>query len=184
MATRHANSHRIHNGHELVRSIVVLGSAVALFGATASAAGAHEGEAGIPSRELVQVAIAILEVHPVPEAAVEDKIADAQESEDQSGVKIALVKEAGEALERRDVAATKRLLEQSIGECPDADVLYVSDQPVRPPCVVSVHELAVSRRSVGGTSEVVLLVIAAVLSLAGVTVIRHPFVRKGRGGAA
>jgi hypothetical protein len=117
-------------------------------------------------------------VHPAPEAAVEDKVVDAQEAEDRSGVRLALVKRAGEALDRHDVPQTIRLLEQSIGACPDADLLYVNDAPSRPPCAAPAHAFAIDRRAVGGTSEVVLLAVAAAVAILGIAVIRHPFVRR------
>jgi hypothetical protein len=114
----------------------------------------------------------------MPNAAVADKIHDAQDATDQRDVKMNLVKQADVALEKGDVATTKRLLEESIGECPDNDVLYVSDQSPKPPCVAPAHALAVSRRAVGGTGEILILIIAAALFLVGLIVIRHPYVRR------
>jgi hypothetical protein len=126
----------------------------------------------------VRIAIAVLEVHPSPTAAGADKIHDAEDATDQRHVKMDLVKRAGTALENDDVATTKRLSEASIGECPDSDILYVNDQSPKPPCVAPAHALAVSRKAVGGTSEVVTLIIAVILVLAGMLVIRHPYVRR------
>jgi hypothetical protein len=157
---------------------MLLTMTVGLLGVTATAASAHGDEKNKPSADLVRIAIAILEVHPMPNAAVDDKIHDAEDAMDQSDVKMNLVKQAGQALDKGDVVATKRLLEESIGECPDNDILYVSDQSPKPPCVAPAHALAVSRKSVGGTSEVVILLIAGVLLLAGILVIRHPYVRR------
>jgi hypothetical protein len=162
----------------------VVALAFGLLAVGATPAGAHGDEKNKPASDLVRIAIAVLEVHPAPDAAVEDKILDAQKAEDKSGVDIALVKQAGEALARGDMALTKRLLEKSLGECPDPDVLYVSDQPPKPPCIAPAHSLAEPRRSVGGTSEVIILIIAAVLAVAGLAVIRHPFVRTPERSAA
>ena len=113
---------------------------------------------------------------------MEDKIVDAQESDDKGDVRLDLVRRAGDALERGDVAVTKRLLEQSIGGCPDSEVLYVNDQSARPPCFAPAAALALSRSPVGGTQEVVLLIVAALLALVGVAIVRHPFVRTVRAG--
>ena len=169
---------RRRGGWPWFRAACALALALVLVGATAGAAYGHGDEAGTSASELVQTAIAILEVHPAPAAAVADKIADAQAAEDQSGVDIALVKQAGEVLDRGDVAKAKALLERSVGVCPDADILYVSDQAAKPPCTVSVHELSQPRKAVGGTSEVVILVVAGILALLGVLTVTHPYVRR------
>jgi hypothetical protein len=173
-----ARHHRCGSGR--LRSALAAALALALTVATGTAAYAHGGEANVSASELVLTALAILEVHPAPAAAVEDKIADAQDAKDQSGVDLAVVKQAGEALDRGDVAQTKALLERSVGECPDADILYVNDQPEKPPCIVSAHELSQPRRAVGGTSEVVILIVAAALALVGILIITHPYVRRRR----
>jgi hypothetical protein len=172
------------NARGLARWVVILGLVIAYVGATATTASAHGDEKNKPSADLVRIAIAILEVHPSPSAAVDDKIHDAEVATDKADVKLALVQQAKAALERGDVAATKSLLEQSIGECPDPDVLYVSDQSPKPPCIAPAHSLAVARKAVGGASEIVILIIAAALALGGIVVIRHPFVRRREGSAA
>lgn len=155
------------------------GAAASLVALTALAvpAGAHGEDLSTSAADLVRTAIAILEVHPSPSAGADDKIHDALDATDQAEVKVALVRQAAEALDKGDVARTQRLLESSIGECPDSDVLYVADQSPKPPCVAPVHALAVSRKSIGGTSEAIILAVAALLVIAGVLVIRHPFVR-------
>jgi|GEM_PF-3793044 hypothetical protein len=161
------------SGSVFLRLLTVLVSAFLIVFATATAAVAHGG-AGGTAEELVLTAIAVLEVHPAPSAAVDDKIIDAQKAKDASGVKMALVRQAGLALERGDVTGTKRLLEQSVGACPDNDILNVSDQSPKPPCVAPAHSLALARRSVGGTSEIVLLIVAGIFGLSGAVIIRHP----------
>jgi hypothetical protein len=164
-----------------VGPVVVVASVLVLLGITATPAGAHGGESS-SAEELVLTAIAVLEVHPAPGAAVDNKIRDAQEAKDPSGVKMDLVRQARAALVRGDIAGTKRLLEQSVGACPDKDILYVTDQPEKPPCVAPAHALALARRSVGGTSEVVLLILAGVFALAGAVIIRQPHLRLHRTG--
>ena len=165
-------------GRSFARPLAVVALVFGLLAVSATAASAHGDEENKPASDLVRIAIAVLEVHPAPGAAVEDKIIDAQAATDKSGVDIALVKQAAAALARGDVAATKRLLERSLGECPDADVLFVSDQSPKPPCVAPAHALEVARQSVGGTSEVIILVIAALLAIAGLVVVRNPLGRK------
>lgn len=159
------------------RSLGVIALVLVASVAPASPAFAHGGEADLSASELLLEAMAILEVHPAPSAAVEDKINDAMNAKDQKEVRVALLRPALTALGRGDVAVTKRLLEQAVGACPDADILYITDQRARPPCVAPAHAVTIARRSVGGTSEVVILVVAAVLLLAGVAIIRHPRVR-------
>ena len=145
--------------------------------AFAAPAFAHGGEADLTASELLLEAMAILEVHPAPSVAVEDKINDALDAKDQKAVRMELLRPALTALGRGEIAATRRLLEQAVGACPDADILYITDQRARPPCVAPAHAVTVARRSVGGTSEVVILVLAAVLFLVGVTIVRHPRIR-------
>ena len=164
------------------RFVGLLVSALLVFGVAATAAAAHGGGSS-SAEELVLTAIAVLEVHPAPSAAVDDKIIDAQKATDPSGVKIDLVRQAERSLERGDIAAAKRLLEQSVGACPDNDILNVSDQSPKPPCVPPAHSLALARRSVGGTSEIVLLILAGVLALAGLAIVRLPHLRAGRAGS-
>ena len=65
----------------LTRFVGLLVSTLLLLGVAATAAAAHGGESS-SAEELVLTAIAILEVHPVPDAAVDDKILDAQEAKD------------------------------------------------------------------------------------------------------
>ena len=156
---------------------------IGLVGVMAMPASAHGGESN-SAEELVLTAIAILEVHPTPGAAVEDKVNDAQEAKDPSGVRLNLVRAAGDALHRGDVVATKRLLEQAVGACPDEDILYVSDQNAKPPCVAPAHSGVIDRRAVGGTSEIVLLVVAGLFALAGVAIVRYPRVRTSQGAAS
>lgn len=172
----------IRRGTVFFRPVAVLASALLILGGTATAAGAHGGDSS-SAEELVLTAIAILEVHPALSAAVDDKIIDAQKAKDPSGVKMTLVRQAGTALERGDIAETKRLLEQSVGACPDNDILNVSDQSPKPPCVPPAHSLALARHSVGGTSELVLLILAGVLALAGLAIIRLPHLRARRAGS-
>jgi hypothetical protein len=164
------------------RAVGMVAVALGLVAVMAVPASAHGGESD-SAEELVLTAIAILEVHPTPGAAVEDKINDAQEAKDLSGVRMNLVRAAGDTLHLGDVATTKRLLEQSVGACPDADILYVSDQDAKPPCVAPAHSGVIDRRALGGTTEVVLLIVAGLLALAGVAIVRHPRVRSDRGAA-
>lgn len=154
--------------------VVMLGLLTSLSG-TANA-GAHGGEAEGSASELVLQALAVLEVHPAPAAAVTDKLQEALDASDQQGVRRERLVAAGQALERGDIRGTKEQLEAAVGECPDADILYVSRQPARPPCTVASSALVHPRRAIGGTAEVVILVIAAGLALAGVAIVRHRYV--------
>ena len=157
--------------------------ALCLVVTVAGSASAHSGESA-SAEELVLTAIAILEVHPTPGAAVEDKINDAQVATDPSGVRMRLVRAAGDALHRGDIVDTKRLLDQSVGACPDNDILYVSDQNTKPPCVPPAHSGVIDRRPVGGTSEIVLLIVAGLLALTGAAIVRHPRVRASEKAAS
>lgn len=75
---------------------------------------AHEGE-GVSAREGVLQAIAYLVSSPGDMEAVEEKIADAQEAEDTSGVDLTLVRRAESALVDGDMMLARALLQRAVG---------------------------------------------------------------------
>ena len=75
------------------------------------------GESTVAS-ELVRQAIALIVNTPDNMEAVEEKIGDALEVDDQEGVDLALVRRAAESLEGGDLHKTRVLLERSIGAQP------------------------------------------------------------------
>jgi hypothetical protein len=102
----------------IARAVLIAGtfSIIVLAGA-ASVAADEPGESTVAS-ELVRQAIALIVITPGNMEAIEDKVGDALEVEDQEGVDIALVRQAGEALERGDLHQARALLERSIGARP------------------------------------------------------------------
>lgn len=86
--------------------------------AGARPAAAHEPGESAEASELVRQAIALIVNTPDDTEAIEDKVADAQEVEDQEGVDVALVRRAGEAYEAGDLHEARTLLERSIGARP------------------------------------------------------------------
>ena len=78
------------------------------------AAADEPGESTVAS-ELVRQAIALIVNTPGDMEAIEDKIGDALEVDDQEGVDVALVRQAAEALEAGDLHEARSLLEGSIG---------------------------------------------------------------------
>ena len=107
--------------HQRLASRTALALAVASLSfvlSVASPVAADEpGESTVAS-ELVRQAIALIASTPQSMGAIEDKIGDALEVEDQEGVDIALVRRAAEAFEAGDLHETRSLLERSIGARP------------------------------------------------------------------
>lgn len=97
-----------------------------LIVASASPAGAHEGEEddAPEGSTLVQQAIAILVNTPDDVMAATDKVEDALATSDQVGVDVDLLSQAADALAAGDIHEARSLLERSIGAQPhlnDAD---------------------------------------------------------------
>lgn len=75
------------------------------------------GETNVAS-ELVRQAIALIVSTPGDMEAIEEKVGDALEVDDQEGVDISLVRQADAALQARDMHEARSLLERSIGARP------------------------------------------------------------------
>ena len=84
----------------------------------APAAAAHGDEESIEATELVRQAIALIVSTPDDMEAIEDKVVDALEAEDQEGVDLDGVRAAQRALEGDDLHEARNQLEQSIGARP------------------------------------------------------------------
>ena len=76
---------------------------------------AHGPEDTGRAYDLVRQAIALIVNTPDDMDAIADKVNDAMEAEDSSGVQITLVKQAEQAMEAGDLHQTRALLEKSIG---------------------------------------------------------------------
>jgi hypothetical protein len=81
-------------------------------------AAAHGGDESDEAGVLVRQAIALLVNTPDDTMAIEDKIVDATEADDQEGVDIDLVERAKDALDAGDLHRARALLEASIGARP------------------------------------------------------------------
>ena len=140
---------------------------------------AHEGEEGVPAKTTVVEAIAIIATQPEQMDAIEDKIVDAQESEDTDGVDIGLVEEAGAAFENGDLDTTLLLLEQSIGVGPGEMMTDPTSGAASPAPVPPSQEapdsplLAAGAHRVFGVQEAGLLVLAVVSMSVGVVLVRR-----------
>ena len=97
--------------------LVVVAVLITVLSAVSPAAADEPGESTVAS-ELVRQAIALIVSTPGSMEAIEDKVGDALEVENQEGVDIALVRRAAEALETGDLHETRALLERSIGARP------------------------------------------------------------------
>lgn len=79
------------------------------------AAFAHGDEGAVPARESVLQAIAYVVNTPNNMDMIGDKLKDAQESQDKSGVDLAEVRQAEQAFGKGDMRRVRLLLEESIG---------------------------------------------------------------------
>jgi len=161
----------------LRRALLVAAAVSGLILAPTAPALAHEGEGEVPALELAQQAIAIIRSQPELMDEIEDRIADAIESEDPEGVDITKVEEAQEAFEGGDMVQTELLLEQAIGACPGQPVEDPQGirtlPPITSPCPAPAHLTALGGSPVGGTAEPVLLGIAALVILGGLFLVRR-----------
>ena len=133
---------------------------------------AHGAEADIPAKTLVEQGIAIIRTQPDQMDAIADKIKDALDSKDPTGVDLALVGQAQTAFEAGDLSQTELLLEQAIGLTPGSPVISPNEQPRQQPSSIASsepanHLQALAGSPLGGTAEVVLLAGAGVLALVG-----------------
>jgi len=145
----------------------------------------------LPAKKLVEQAIALLRTQPNQVQAIEDKLHDALEAKDATGVDLALVRKADEAFDRRDLHRAWDLLEQAIGAAPHRVVRRPNPRPrmpaATPPAAPAtsmpmpgeqaqqpvLHELALGGgvRAPHGTAGPALLGIAGLLALLGALVV-------------
>lgn len=163
--------------------LVILTSALMLVTATltwAPGAWAHEGETTAMASEAVRQAIAHLVHDPTNMAVIGDKVGDALEAEDTSGVDLALVEKAQAAVEANHMRRARTLLERAIGA--RSDLAGTDMQPIlQVPPGSSTVSLAVG--SATGTNvvtdempgrgaltgaDVVLLLLAGLMAVCGV----------------
>jgi hypothetical protein len=164
-------------GHLIVTSAFVLVTATLTW---APGAWAHGGETTAMASDAVRQAIAHLVHDPPNMAAVEDKVGDALEAEDTSGVDLALVEEAQAAVEANHMMRARILLERAIGA--RSDLAGTDMQPIlQVPPGSSTVSLAVGsatgtnvvtdempgRGALTGT-DLVLLLLAGLMAVCGV----------------
>lgn len=158
-----------------VTTALVAGAFVLLVSVPAMA---HEGEEEVPAATTVEEAIAIIASQPEQVDAIEDKIMDAQESDDTDGVDVALVKQAGAALDEGDMDTTMLLLERSIGLQPGAKMTdptsgLLSPAPAPPSQQSAGSPLLAEAANRSSTAATVwLLVLAAVAIVLGALAVR------------
>ena len=164
-------------GTRIVFWSIQVATLAALLLGSARPALAHEGEENVPASTSVQEAIAIIRSQPELTDDIADKVGDALESEDQSGVDVDLVRQAQDALDANDLPRAELLLEQAIGACPGATVSSPgsirSPQPITTPCPKPAHLSTLASAPIGGAAEPVLLTIAALMMAGGVLLARR-----------
>lgn len=138
--------------------LVIAGSCavVIVTALAASPAAAHEGEESEEAGVLVRQAIALIVNTPDDTKAIEDKIVDATESDDQEGVDIALVRRANDALDAGDLHRVRALLEVAIGARPhlsSALPLDVREAPAAPGSGTAGLNLATGDDPGGGLAD-------------------------------
>ena len=162
--------------YRFARSLVALAALALALGSTSTAV-AHEGEEEVPALELTHQAIAIIRSQPELMDEIEDRIADAIESEDTGGVDLANVEAALEAFEDGDMVETELLLEQAIGACPGDTIVdpvgIHTPLPLGSPCPAPAHLTALDGVPVDGPTRPVLLGLAAIAILGGLYFVRR-----------
>ena len=146
----------------LLDCLAVATLAVVVFAAPALA---HEGEKSTPARTLAQIAVAIIRTQPDQIDAAADKINDAIEAEDHTGLDVALVEQA----------------QQALGACPGQPVTNPNPKGIRgglPARITAcpapqAHELGLGRRPTRGAARVSLLAVGAVLVAGGLVLSRR-----------
>lgn len=152
-----------------------------LVGGLAPASFAHEGEDETSAKELVLQAIALLRSQPEQKKSIEDKMHDALEAEDGSGVDLVLVEQADEVFEAGEVHEAWDVLEEAVGAPPHR----VVDKPgkgVRSPApepeataeavpVLHETELAGGLQAPEGTAGPVLLTLAGIFLVVGMLIV-------------
>jgi hypothetical protein len=141
------------SSHDL--AVVALGALlVLLFSAGPTAA--HEGEQSAQASDLVRQGIALIVNTPKDTMAIEDKINDAINADDKTGVDIALVQQAKAALEAGDLHRVRALLEVSIGAQPhlsSALPVDIGKAPASPGAVPAGVNLATGDSPGGGLAD-------------------------------
>ncbi len=156
-------------------AVAVLIAMAFVFG-SASAAFAHAAEKDVPALTLVQEAIAIIRSQPDLMDDAADKIKDALDSSDPTGVDLGKVQQAQKTLEAADLAQTELLLEKAIGACPGAPVVTpagIRTPPITSPCPKPSHLTALNRVPVRGAARPVLLGLAVVAIAGGLLLARR-----------
>jgi hypothetical protein len=116
--------------------VIAIAVTISVF-AFAGPAWAHAGEEEEPAAVRIEEGIAIIATQPNQMDAIDDKIGDALDSEDQDGVDVVVLKKAQAAFEDGDLDSTLVLLEGSLGVQPgqlmtDATTGQPSPAPVPP----------------------------------------------------
>ena len=135
---------------------------------------AHEGEEGGSAREFALAAIALIVNDPGDHDAILDKIKDAQEAEDRSGVELGLVAEAQDAFEAGDAHEARSLLERAVGARPhrgNSEPAEIREPPAKP--IGAEPGRAIPTNAVAGrrgfpASDWVILVVALGVAAGGV----------------
>ena len=119
------------------RAVLAVGAlSVTVLGGVRPSAADEPGESTVAS-ELVRQAIALIVSTPGDMEAIEEKVGDALEVDDQKGVDISLVRRAGEEVDAGNMHEARSLLERSIGARP-----HLGASDVAPIGEVSADDLA------------------------------------------
>lgn len=152
-----------------------------LLALTATGVMAHKGKLPVDALTLVRQASALLAQDPTMTGEVRERLQAALKSKKPEGVRLDRVAEALRALEKKDIAAARRLLMASMMPAgmpmppegprravPQAPVAPPSAPPARPPSVDAAMKMAepLRARFTGSAAEIVIL--ASALALIGV----------------
>jgi hypothetical protein len=160
------------------RRLVVVVLAMLAMLAPAGRAWAHAGEEGVPAKDSVEEAIAIIASEPNLTDTIGDKINDAIDSNDQTSVDKSLVQQAQAVFESGDLEQTTLLLEESVGARPGQPVVNPNEGPRLPAASLpsagpTSHLLALGGQRPDGTQTTVVLGFAVILALGGALTARR-----------
>jgi hypothetical protein len=102
-----------------VGTVILLALVLLIIVLRAAPAFAHGGDDPKDALDAVRQAIAYIVNEPGNMEMITDKVGDAIESQDQTGVDVALVKQAQAAVARNNMTAARVLLERAIGAASD-----------------------------------------------------------------
>lgn len=138
----------------------------------------HLGEASMPAKQAVEQAIAIIASQPERLDLIAERIKEAIEADDSTGVDGSLVEQAQTAFEGGDLQAAMLLLERSVGARPGQPVVNPNPGPRLPAAAMpssgsTSHLLAIGGTRPDGAQTALIASFAVILAAMGFFLVRR-----------